>query len=115
MSAGVISWVGQVVNVTGHPHDIGYCPRFDPEGTQVVRWIEIISGQCVYGTLGAVSWSFGIPLFGDVSDFRLPIDLIMAVCAVTSNHHKLSKPLSPGTCSALSHQLVYGISSHLPD
>jgi len=94
MSAGVISWASHLVNVTGHPHDIGYCPGFDPEGTQVVRWIEIISGQCVYGTLGAISWSFGIPLLGDVSDLRLPIDLIMAMCAVTSNHYKPSKSLS---------------------
>jgi hypothetical protein len=115
MSAGVISWTSHLANVTGHPHDIGYCPRFDPEGTQLVRWIEVISGQCVYGALGAVSWSFGIPLFGDVSDLRLPVDLIMAVCAATSNHLKLSKPLRRGTCSYLSHQLVHGISPHLRD
>jgi hypothetical protein len=60
MSAGVISFASHVVNVTSHPHDIGICPRFDVEGIEVIRWIEVISGQCVYGKLGAVSWSFGI-------------------------------------------------------
>ena len=49
------------MNVTKHPHDIGVCPAWDAEGVELARWIEIISGQCVYGPLGAVSWSFGIP------------------------------------------------------
>lgn len=60
MASGVISLAGQLVNITKHPQDIGICPHWDPDGAHIIRWIEIISGQCVYGTLGAVSWSFGI-------------------------------------------------------
>jgi hypothetical protein len=64
MASGVISLAGHLMNVTKHPHDIGICPRWDLDGAQAVRWIEIISGQCVYGKLGAVSWAFGKSLQG---------------------------------------------------
>jgi len=109
MSAGVISWASHLANVTRHPHGIiGLCPDSSPEGTQLVRWIEIVSGQCVYGTLGAVSWSFGIPVLCNGSDSRLSIHLILAMCAVAANHHQLSKPLCRWTRSCLSVQLVHG-------
>jgi PQ loop repeat len=52
--------ISGLVNVSKHGHDIGLCPRLDVEGVAVVRWIAIVSGQCVYGKLGAVSWIFGI-------------------------------------------------------
>ena len=51
---------GEVVNATSkRPHDIGICPAVNAGGVHLVRWIEVISGQCVYGTLGSVSWTFG--------------------------------------------------------
>jgi hypothetical protein len=62
MASGIISWAGDLVNVTRHHHRIGLCPEY-VDGVEVVRWIEIVSGQCVYGTLGSVSWSFGMPEF----------------------------------------------------
>ena len=51
--------ISSLADVMKHPHDIGHCSWFDAEGVPVVRWIEIVSGQCVYGNLGAVSWIFG--------------------------------------------------------
>jgi hypothetical protein len=60
MAAQVISGL---VNVSKHGNDIGVCPRLDVEGAAVVRWIAIVSGQCVYGKLGAVSWIFGTSAF----------------------------------------------------
>jgi len=60
MAEGVISLSSHLVNVTKHHPDIGICPAWNADGVELARWIEIVSGQCVYGTLGAVSWSFGI-------------------------------------------------------
>ena len=60
MAEGVISLASHLVNVTKHRPDIGICPAWNADGVELARWIEIISGQCVYGTLGAVSWSFGM-------------------------------------------------------
>jgi len=51
--------ISSLVDVMKRPHDIGHCSRFDAGDVPVVRWIEIVSGQCVYGDLGAVSWVFG--------------------------------------------------------
>ena len=56
-------WTGEVVNATSkRPHDIRICPAVNAGGVHLVRWIEVLSGQCVYGTLGSVSWTFGMLL-----------------------------------------------------
>ena len=60
MASGAISMAGQLVNITKHHIDNGgLCPAYT-DGVPLMRWIEIVSGQCVYGTLGAVSWLFGL-------------------------------------------------------
>ena len=92
MASGDVSWAGHLVSAVKHPQDIEICTHWDPDGVQVIRWIEIISGQCVYGTLGAVSWSFGIPRTSEPRLIpRILIYLVVAVCTTSSNHHELSK------------------------
>jgi hypothetical protein len=95
------------VTAATSPHDIGMCPRWDADGTPLLRWIEVISGQCVYGTLGGVSWSFG-RLIDDSANSRILVDLIMALCAAASNHHKLSKQFCRRTLTDIPDKLVYG-------
>jgi hypothetical protein len=57
MSSAAISWESHLVTSATQ---VTTCPSWDVDGTPLLRWIEVISGQCVYGTLGGVSWSFGM-------------------------------------------------------
>jgi hypothetical protein len=59
MASAAVSVAGHLVNVTKHIGHGGLCPVY-AEGVPLVRWIEIVSEQCVYGALGAVSWLFGM-------------------------------------------------------
>lgn len=102
--------ISSLVHVMKHPHDIGHCSRFDGEGVPVVRWIEVVSGQCVYGNLGAVSWIFGTlsPSGRGVLHFRLLFYLIMVMRSTPSNHFELSKWLRRWTLADFPHKLVHG-------
>ena len=91
----VLLWTARgIVNATPRPHDIAMCPLHNPGGVHLIRWIEVISGQCVYGTLGSVSWTFGISLSQAYIDDRLLIDLILVLCSTSSNRNELSKQFS---------------------
>ena len=106
----VLLWTaGGIANATTRPHDIAMCSSHNPEGVHLIRWIEVISGQCVYGTLGSVSWTFGISLSPAYIDERLLINLILVLCATSPNRNKLSKQFSRGISSCILTKLVHGI------
>jgi hypothetical protein len=87
MSAAAISWESHFVTSATK---LTTCARWDVDGTPLLRWIEVISGQCVYGTLGGVSWSFGMSS-GNFFDNRVLIDFIVVVCSTPANHYELSE------------------------
>jgi hypothetical protein len=107
MDSGALSVAGHLVNITKHHIDNGMC-QASTHGVPLVRWIEIVSGQCVYGTLGAVSWLFGLAKLSSRLTHRVPIDPIMALCATAPGHHKLPERLCRWSCANISLKLVYG-------
>ena len=110
MSSPLISWGSHFVNATSHPHDIGMCPHWDTDGIPLIRWIELITGQCVYGHLGEVSWTFGKIREIGVSYRRLPIYPVVAMCADAPNYHQLPERISRWTVTDILDKLVHGMS-----
>src|ERR1700737_1920416 len=107
MTAAEIAWSSHFVTSATSLRDIALCPHNNSDGVPLLRWIEVISGQCVYGTLGGVSWSFG-RLIRDHADCRILIDLVMAMRTTSSNHFKLQQQFRGRTVTSIPPELVYG-------